>query len=289
MHDTALVDLRRLAKTALNVAKTATLPPLEPPGHYYSPLTSPEDNARAIAWAKRGDLPLGVQMDLQGNIDLAERLAPHWAELRLSSRYHPDVMYGVADAAVYHSILREYDPPHIVEVGSGYSTAVAFDTIEHHGLEATVTCVEPHPERLKRLLRPEDDVTLHESLVQDAPMELFTSLGDGDILFLDSTHVVKSGSDVVWTTLHVLPLLAPGVLVHVHDMFWPLEYQEKWLRERRDWNEIYLIHAFLSGNPQWEIALFSDYVWQKRPDLPQRYRPETATHRPGGLWLRKIG
>jgi hypothetical protein len=95
----------------------------------------------------------------------------------------------------------------------------------------------------------------------------FSELEAGDFLFIDSTHVVKAESDVVWLFLHVLPHLKPGVIVHVHDILWPFEYPEEWLRERRDWTEGYLVHAFLAGNAEWEILLFSSWLWQCHPEL----------------------
>ena len=197
-------------------------------------------------------------------------------------------MYELPDAAVYHSMLRHFRPRRVLEVGSGYSTAVALDTLERYEINCKITCIEPNPERLQSLVLPRDQLDLHRSLVQDAPLELFTSLQSGDFLFIDSTHVVKAGSDVVYTTLRVLPRLAAGVLVHVHDVFWPLEYQEKWLRGRRDWNEIYLLHAFLSGNRDWKVELFTDYIWQTQDALVREHLPAAVGRRPGGMWLRKL-
>ena len=107
----------------------------------------------------------------------------------------------------------------------------------------------------------------------------------GDVLFIDSTHVVKPGSDVVWLFLHVLPRLAPGVVVHVHDIFWPFEYPPEWLAERRDWTESYLLHAFLAGNREWEILLFSSWLWARHPELV----PSRLDGVPGNIWLRKLG
>jgi predicted O-methyltransferase YrrM len=197
-------------------------------------------------------------------------------------------MYELADAAVYHAMLRKFRPSRIIEVGSGYSTAVALDTISTHGLETEVTCIEPYPERLRSLMRPSDEVQLREQIVQDVPLSTFDALQSGDFLFIDSTHVVKAGSDVVWTTLRVLPRLTRGVIVHVHDIFWPLEYKPNWLLGRRDWNEIYLLHAFLSGNSQWRVLFFNDHVWQAHPALVAENLPETAGQRPGGIWLQKV-
>lgn len=220
---------------------------------------------------------------------LASMLAPYWHELDVSGRYCRDNMFELQDAAIFHSMLRHYRPSRIIEVGSGFSTAVALDTIEKHGLSSKVTCIEPHPQRLKALLRQGDQLELIQKPVQDVAPELFEELNSGDFLFIDSTHVVKAGSDVVWTTLRVLPRLRTGVIVHIHDMFWPMEYPAAWITGQRDWNEIYLVHAFLADNPRWRVLLFNDRMERDWPHLAAGRFDEAAGIRPGGLWLEKIG
>jgi hypothetical protein len=187
-------------------------------------------------------------------------------------------MYGGADAAVYRAMLGRLKPRRIIEVGSGYSAAVAVD----EGYE--VTCVEPYPDRLLALLHPGDPVTLLRKPVQDVPLSLYGDLGLGDILFIGSSHVAKAGSDVCWLLLHVLPRLPPGAVVHVHDIFWPFEYPGAWPREQRDWTENYLLHAFLSGNAAWEILLFSSWLWRCHPG---EVLGPLAGHEPSSIWLRK--
>lgn len=218
---------------------------------------------------------------------LADELAQTWGDVPLTGRYSPDVMYCKADAAVYHSMIRKHRPKNIVEIGSGYSTAVALDTIESAGMDTTITCIEPYPDRLRSLLRNPSEVLLHQAAVQDMPLNVYDQLESGDMLFIDSSHVVKPGSDVVWNFLRILPNLKPGVLVHVHDVFWPFEYRPEWLEERRDWTEIYLLHAFLVGNREWEPLLFSDLIWTERTDLVQRHIPSTLGERPGGFWMQR--
>jgi predicted O-methyltransferase YrrM len=279
------------AKRRARILQSAVkLPPRSPLGHYYSPMTTPEDAERAISWKGEVETPAGVNVDLEDLAELACELAPMWADLDTTTRrYRRDVMYELVDAAIYHSMLRHFRPARVLEVGSGYSTAVALDTIDAYDLPTKVECIEPNPERLQSLLRPSDDVALRRAFVQDVPLEVFDELESGDFLFIDSTHVVKAGSDVVWTTLRVLPRLKPGVIVHIHDMFWPLEYKDRWLRERRDWNEIYLIHAFLSGNPSWKIVFFNDQALLANPALHEQYFPHMPGHRPGGLWIQRTG
>ena len=114
-------------------------------------------------------------------------------------------------------MVRWLEPKRIIEVGSGFSTAKLLDTAELFLPSLELTCVEPNPERLRALIEPDDRVDIIAAPVQEVPLEKLTSLEDGDVLFIDSTHVAKAGSDVRWLYLHVLPRLASGVVVHIHD------------------------------------------------------------------------
>jgi len=241
-----------------------------------------------MRWGKMTDLP-GVDLRCEEQLSLADELAQMWEQLPMrDGRYQPENdQYGVADAAMLHAMLRKHRPKRILEVGSGHSTAVMLDTVERFGVDAQITCVEPHPERLLSTLRPGDRerVVLHTTIAQDVPVKQFCSLRAGDLLFIDSTHVVKPGSDVVWLFLHVLPALAPGVLVHVHDIFWPFEYPEVWLQQRRDWTELYLLRATLSGTSMWQIEMFSSWLWNQHPEVIPAHLREPG---PSNIWLRKL-
>lgn len=264
-----------------------------PPGHYYSPIPSRTDVDRATgAHAFREALP-GVDLREQEQLELAATLSVHWPDVPTARtdgwRYHPDNnMFGLADAAIYHSMLRELRPRRLVEVGSGFSSAIALDTADRHLPDLEFTFVEPYPERLLTLLddADRDRCRLVRSPVQDVPMDTFTSLGDGDLLFIDSTHVSKVGSDVNWLVFEVLPRLADGVVVHFHDIFWPFEYPQAWLREGRGWTENYLLRAFLSYNERFRVLLFNSWVWHAEPEL--RATLPTTNEVPGGIWLRKL-
>jgi hypothetical protein len=133
---------------------------------------------------------------------LANKLGPMWGETPRNGRYAvgDNQMFPLSDAAVYSSLLRTEPPARIVEVGSGYSSAIALDTAVRWGIDIELTFIEPYPRRLLDLLSDDDDrrVTLRREPVQDTPREVFGQLSDGDILFIDSTHVVKAGR--TWVT-----------------------------------------------------------------------------------------
>ena len=149
-----------------------------------------------------------------------------------------------------------------------------------------ITCIEPYAERLMSILLATDDIELIERPVQLVPVERFLELGRGDLLFIDSTHIAKSGSDVLYLFNQVLPRLARGVTVHVHDIFWPFTYCSEWIQEGRDWTEAYLLRAFLTENSAWEIVLYNDWLWRKHPSEAASIR-SGLVDRPGSIYLRK--
>ncbi len=277
--------LHRAVRTARAVRAVVAQPPYVPPGHFYSPLTSASDVSRALRWAQTP----AVDMAEANQLALAAKIRPVMEQPPPGPRYvAPNTMYGPSDAAVYRGMLHHLRPARIIEVGSGYSTAIALDEAAAAGFSGLeITCIEPFPDRLLGLLTAADRsrVTIYRQPVQDTAPDVYTRLGDGDVLFVDSTHVVKAGSDVVWLMLHVLPRLAPGVVVHLHDVFWPFEYPAAWLREHRDWTENYLLHAFLIGNTSWEIMLFSSWLWRCHPEMVPE---QLVAQEPGSIWLRRV-
>jgi predicted O-methyltransferase YrrM len=275
-------SVRTVLKGGRDALAAARLQPFAKPGHFYSPLSTPTEAQHAVAW--RDVDVVGVELREAEQLELGAQLRPLWDELPSGGRYQPvNSQYPQADAMVLYSFLKHFAPKQVIEIGSGWSTAVMLDA----DVDTSITCIEPYPERLLGRLRTEDRSRLRliRTGVQDVPLEDFQKLDSGDVLFIDSTHVVKPGSDVVWEFLHILPRLKPGVLVHVHDIFWPFEYPAEWLEQRRDWTELYLLRALLTGSSTWQIEFFSNWFWEAHPDLVP---PQTRNDRPGGIWLRKI-
>jgi hypothetical protein len=125
--------------------------------------------------------------------------------------------------------------------------------------------------------------------VQEVSLSVFEVLRNGDFLFIDSSHVMKTGSDVCQELFEILPRLAPGVFIHFHDMLWPFEYREDWvLRENRSWNELYALRAFLTFNDRFEIVFFNDYFRRFNEPLIQATYPLFLRNSGGSLWLRKL-
>lgn len=265
------------------VARDLRRPPYVAPGHYYSPRTAGADVERAMRTRRH---PAGLDLREAEQLSLAKRLG---LQVPPVDRWRPNGMYGEYDAAVLRGMLIDLRPAHLFEIGSGYSTAIALDAADELNSGLRITCVEPFPDRLLSRLKPGDRerLTLVQSPVQDLdPEQIAGQVKAGDVLFIDSTHVVKAGSDVVWLILHTLPLLAKGVVVHVHDIHWPFEYPDSWLGEGRDWTEVYLLHAFLLHNTAWQVLLFTDWLSKEHPEvLPAELRDTSS----GSIWIQRVG
>lgn len=208
--------------------------------------------------------------------------------------HHDNGLYGWVDAAILYCVLREFRPRRVYEIGSGYSTllmaqALAVNAEKHaHARARELVAIEPYPRDiltdlpgLTRIIRrPVQQVTLAE----------FQRLEADDVLFIDSSHVLKSGSDVQYEYLEIVPRLKPGVLVHAHDIFLPREYPERWLRrEHRFWNEQYLLQAFLAFNNAFEVVISAAHLHAKRPQALVSAFPfyDPAQGSPGSFWMRR--
>ena len=159
------------------------------------------------------------------------------------------------------------------------------------GLDTDLTFIEPNVERLHGLLRPNDigRTKILRQRLQDVDVELFRMLERDDILFIDSTHVAKTGSDVVHYITKILPALNCGVIIHIHDVFYPFEYPEEWvLDENRSWNEIYMVYAFLANNRDYEIEFFNSFMGREYSRKMEECLPIFMVNPGGSLWLRKV-
>jgi hypothetical protein len=186
-------------------------------------------------------------------------------------------------------MINYFKPTRIIEIGSGFSSAVMLDTNQlFFNNQIDLTFIDPYPERLYSLMIEYDkkQTTVIETDVQLIPVDVFRKLKAGDILFVDSTHVTKTGSDVNYILFEILPILESGVLIHFHDVFYPFEYPKEWVYKGFNWNEDYILKAFLMYNDKFEIILFSEYLHKHHKDsfkdLPLSYK-----NTGGNLWIQK--
>lgn len=270
-----------------------------PHGHFYSPLVSKIDldQFEKQIWDEESqDFIFGIELNVNKQLELLNEFSKYYSDLPFSitkskkNRYYYDnVSYGYTDSIMLYSFMRHFKPKNIIEIGSGFSSAVMLDTRDLFCNDVDLTFIEPYPKSLLSIFRKTDKINskVFETKVQNIKVEQFSSLGANDILFIDSSHVSKTGSDVNYELFKILPSLNSGVIIHFHDIFYPFEYPRNWVYEGRNWNENYLLHAFLKYNIQFEILLFSDYI-HKHHALAFEKMPLTFNNTGGSLWLRKI-
>lgn len=271
-----------------------------PPGHYYSPIPD-RDEVRSREGRIFGvprELP-GIDLNAQSQLRLLSELAAFYGEMPFTEEKKPDLRYYFnnlsfchTDAVILYSMLRWLRPKRFIEVGSGFSSAVSLDTNDLF-LDSSVdfTFIEPFPERLIALLSEKDreSIALIQKPLQDVELSLFRKLKAGDVLFIDSTHVSKTGSDVNYIFFEVLPALEPGVWIHFHDIMYPFEYPKEWVYEGRAWNEAYILRAFLQDNKAYGIRLFNTYIHEFYSDVFESKMPVCLKNTGGSLWIEKLG
>jgi predicted O-methyltransferase YrrM len=169
--------------------------------------------------------------------------------------------FSPRDSLVLYSIIELYKPNKIIEIGAGESTTIMLDSINANALETKVTSIEPYPEYFESKVKISNfkNLKLLKDKVQNVNMKIFKDLLPGDMLFIDSSHVMKIGSDVQFLFENILPILPKGVLVHVHDIIWPFEYHERWLKSKIYWNEAYFLRGLLSNSNRYKIVWFGSY------------------------------
>lgn len=268
-------------------------------GNFYSPLPDLDEVEKEAASIFKADLDPGPDLDLR--TDAQEALLTEFArfyddfpwkeESSKGGRFHYRQKYfKFGDALILYSMLRHFEPRSVLEVGSGFSSALMLDVRALYLDSRTeLTFIEPYPDRLEPLLTGEDRATVRLLFepVQRVPLETFGALDSGDILFVDSSHVSRVGSDVNFLFFEVLPALKPGVIVHFHDVFWPFEYPRQWILDGRAWNEAYLLRAFLQYNAGFEVLFFNSFAARRFRSFLEARMPIFLQNPGGSFWMRK--
>jgi predicted O-methyltransferase YrrM len=271
-----------------------------PPGSYYSPIPSVTEVRRRedSLFASRRELP-GIDLREIEQLALINEFANYYPDFPFTDESTPPHRYylnnrffGYGDGVILYSIMRHVRPTRVVEIGSGFSSALMLDVNEQFlDNQIEFTFVDPNTERLDSLLSVADrrNHRIIKRNVQEIEEsgDLFGGLGSGDVLFIDSSHVSKVGSDVNFLMLEVLPRLSSGVIVHVHDIFDSFEYPKEWVMNGRAWNEAYLLRALLTSSTAFEIMIFNAFLKafhrQEVSALLPLWEPRLA----GSLWLKK--
>ncbi len=288
----ALVEMLLASDEARIQADT---PLFVPPGHYYSPVGNP-----ATIRPKDGDQPVktlpGVDIDHTSMLRLWEEMLPAMttcpfpAAVTSTARYaFENDAYSWGDGLVLHAMIRQFPPKRIIEVGSGWSSACIIDTIEAAGLACSFKLIDIDLTTARsRIGQYSGQIEMFEQPVQQIDPALFTTLESGDILFIDSSHVMKTDSDLNHLLFNVLPVLKSGVRVHFHDIFWPFDYPDGWsITENRSWNEAYALRAYLTDSIKWKLIWFNDYFAKLEADRARKDCPDFLRNSGGAVWLLK--
>ena len=263
--------------------------------HYYEPQFdlrhaapdfSQDRNLPGIEWNVRGQLELLKTLRFSG--ELADLPRQRTAELA----FHLDNNeFRSGDAEYWYQLIRATKPRRIFEVGSGNSTLLALAAVrrnreEDAAYECRHLCIEPY----EMPWLEQTGVTVVRQKVEDVGLALFAELAAGDILFIDSSHVIRPQGDVLFEYLELLPSLRAGVVVHIHDIFSPKNYLAQWLRDEvRLWNEQYLLEAFLSHNDRWRIIGALNYLRHNHYEALKAVAPHlTPDREPGSFYIQKV-
>ncbi len=274
-----------------------------PNGHFYSPVTDPAEVAMQAhrLWPAHPEV-LGIDFNDEMHEHVLTELFPKYfgaydypEELEetpeLTDFYTQNSQFSWLDCRSLFVLLRHWRPKRMIEVGSGFSSLLVAD-VNRRFLDGSLdfTCVEPYPRAF--LNDGLDGISrLIQAKVQDVPLSVFEELGEGDILFIDSSHVAKTGSDVNYLYFEVIPRLRPGVKIHIHDIFLPHEYPRDWvITENRSWNEQYLVRAFLMFNKTFRVLYGSAYAHHRFPQLVADALglPGRRSFGGGSLWLERV-
>jgi hypothetical protein len=265
--------------------------------HYYEPVIFPQD-------LRQGDLLLprqisGLELNEFAQLSLVEQFRYRDELLAIPMKktgpsefgYHNN-SFEPGDAEFLYNMIRHFKPSRIVEVGSGNSTLIARLAIEANKKErpdylCEQICIEPFEQPWLETI----DVTVVREKVEACPTHFFQSLRENDILFIDSSHIIRPQGDVLHQYLHLLGLLHPNVIVHVHDIFTPRDYPAEWLlRDRWMWNEQYLLEAFLSFNSSFEVISAVNWLAHAHREKLHDACPilmQEPWREPGSFWFRR--
>lgn len=273
--------------------------------HFYLPI--PDDTDRLEQFWDEPSAMVGIDANEPLALQVMEQICPLYlpefrARFPIEGPLDPPGFYLInggymaVDAHVYYCLIRHFKPRRIVEIGNGNSTLLAIAACDRNadevGWRARLSSIDPYPWSLFKEGYPGLDELVQER-VQDVPMAYFEQLESGDMLFIDSSHVIRSGNDVHYEFLEILPRLKPGVLVHVHDISLPRPYPKVYFKNHLYWNEQYLLQAFLAFNHRFEVVWPGNYMMVHYPDrmlsvFPEfrRMRQDYPQSEPTAFWMR---
>ena len=264
------------------------------PVHFYQPIPDTRSLPETL-WNRPSKL-VGIDMNDALQLDLLRKEFPKFRDEyeqfparpcgEATRFYLNNGLFDGIDALIAYCMVRHFRPRLIIEIGSGFSSLVLNEGAAKNNGSALI-CVEPFPHEFLKQGFPGLH-SLIQKKVEDVELGFFSQLVSGDILFIDSSHTVKIGGDVNYLFLEVLPRLKPGVIVHVHDIFLPFEYQRDWVMEKfRFWTEQYMLQSFLTFNSEFEVLMANSYLNYWHEEELKTVFPDLPSYRGGSFWIRR--
>ena len=251
---------------------------------FYSPIPTiselSDDDYKSSKWH--------IQMNEEKQLNLLEKISKYksqYHKLIDEGKYPQNNTFTYSDPMVYFSIIQEFKPKKIIEIGSGNSTRLSYLASEF--LHTKITSIDPY---VKIDLEKEigNKINFIKKPVQKIEPSYFKDLSENDILFIDSSHVSKIGSDVNYLFLQILPILNPGVLIHIHDIYYPWNYSRLFTEENLIfWNEQYMLGALLTGNTNFEVLLAVSFLSVNFKEQVKKF-PRIDNFGGGSFWIKKI-
>lgn len=265
--------------------------------HYYQPLVFPNKHLKRGFDLKRQlpgiDFKINGQLQFLNTLDFRDELLKIPIEYSQSSDfYFHNGSFEAGDSEMLYNIIRYYKPRKIIEIGSGNSTRITLrasklNRSENHDID--IICIEPYEQPW---LENVSEINVIRKKVEDVPFSEFESLNENDILFIDSSHIIRPNGDVLFEFLELLPKLNKGVIIHIHDIYSPRDYSEEIIFDKRFmWNEQYLLEAFLSFNDHFEIICALNYLKRNHFTELSKACPILEMEPnadPASFWIRKI-
>lgn len=264
--------------------------------HYYSPLVYASDLRISPAVERTIS---GLDLNEKGQLELLDRFDFQEELLAISNRANDALsfsyennLFGAGDAEYLYNFIRHFKPRQILEIGCGRSTLMAQLAISANKRnDASYACRHICVEPFEQPWLEKIDVTVHRTKIEELDTGILEGLAENDILFIDSSHVIRPQGDVVYEYLSMVGRTQPGVLIHVHDIFTPRDYPATWiLRDRKLWNEQYLLEAFLCFNKSFQVIGALNWLWHHHADRLTRACPVLTAKggEPGSFWFTRI-
>lgn len=263
--------------------------------HYYEPLLDRKSLRHSLSDDR--NLP-GFSLNVTEQLNILQKYDFRHELIEIANDKQPGLKFnyhnanfGGADADYLYNIIRFFKPKNIIEIGGGNSTLMIINALNSNMKESSSyssnhICIEPY----EMAWLEETNVNVIRNVVENVPIVDFTILEENDLLFIDSSHIIRPQGDVLYEYLEILPSLNRGVIVHIHDIFTPKDYRDEWIfDEGRLWNEQYLLEAFLTNNKEWKVIGALNFLKHNHFEDLKKYCPSlTENGEPGSFYIQKI-